>query len=69
MNAATPQEITPGWLRYSEAERYSGLGRTTLTKLVYGGKVRASKVGKSVRINRESLDEYLERQAIADAQG
>ena len=63
MRAGTVQQVKPEWLRYPEAERYSGLGRSTLWKLVKGGDVGAAKVGKAVRINRHSLDEYLERQA------
>jgi excisionase family DNA binding protein len=61
MYTATPQEVTPQWLRFAAAESYSGLGRTTLTRLINAGEIRAAKVGKSVRINRVSLDEYMER--------
>jgi excisionase family DNA binding protein len=63
MHAGTVQQIQPEWLRYPEAERYSGLGRSTLWKLVKDGRVDAAKVGKAVRINRHSLDEYMEGQA------
>jgi excisionase family DNA binding protein len=63
MRAGTAQQVQPEWLRYPEAERYSGLGRSTLWKLVRDGHVGAAKVGKSGRINRHSLDEYMERQA------
>jgi hypothetical protein len=34
MHTATPQEVTPQWLRFAAAESYSGLGRTTLTRLI-----------------------------------
>jgi excisionase family DNA binding protein len=68
MHAATAQEIQPEWLRYTEAERYSGLGRSTLWKLVKDDHIRAAKVGKAVRINRHSLDEYMERQAYTSAE-
>ena len=63
MYAATRQEIKPEWLRYTAAEEYTGLGRSTLTKLVRDGKVRTVRLGKAVLINRESLDEYLEEQS------
>ena len=63
MRAAMAQQVQPEWLRYPEAERYAGLGRSTLWKLVKNGQVDAAKVGKAVRINRHSLDEYMERQA------
>jgi excisionase family DNA binding protein len=64
MYTATSQEVTPQWLRFHEAERYSGLGRTTLTKLISAGEIKAAKVGKSVRLNRGTLDEYMKRQVI-----
>jgi excisionase family DNA binding protein len=64
MYAATSQEVTPQWVRFHEAERYSGLGRTTLTKLINEGEIKAAKVGKSVRINIGTLDEYMGRQVI-----
>jgi excisionase family DNA binding protein len=66
MRAGTVQSIEAGWLRYPEAEKYSGLGRSTLWKLVRSGDVRAAKVGKAVRINRQSLDEYMERRSFID---
>jgi excisionase family DNA binding protein len=65
MRAGMAQQVQPRWLRYPEAERYSGLGRSTLWKLVKNGQVNAAKVGNAVRINRHSLDEYMERQAYA----
>jgi excisionase family DNA binding protein len=60
MYTATAQQVQPEWLRYPEAERYSGLGRSTLWKLVRDGHISAAKVGKAVRIRRRSLDEYME---------
>jgi excisionase family DNA binding protein len=60
MYMGADQQVQPEWLRYSEAERYSGLGRSTLWKLVRDGRVSAAKVGKAVRIRRRSLDEYME---------
>jgi excisionase family DNA binding protein len=63
MRAGTAQQIQPEWLRYPEAEKYAGLGRSTLWKLVKNERIRAAKVGKAVRISRHSLEEYMERQA------
>jgi excisionase family DNA binding protein len=68
MNAGTTQEVQPEWLRYPDAERYSGLGRSALWKLVRSGEVEAAKVGKAVRINRRSLNEYMEGQAYASVE-
>ena len=67
MRMSTAQEVQPEWLRYSEAERYSGLGRSTLWKLACSGDVRAAKVGKAVRISRRSIDEYMVGQGYPDA--
>jgi excisionase family DNA binding protein len=64
MHTATPQQVTPQWLRFAAAESYSGLGRTTLTRLINTGEIRAARIGKSVRINRTSLDEYMERHVL-----
>jgi len=65
MHTATPQEVAPQWLRFSDACHYSGLGRSTLTRLIAAGEIKAAKVGKSVRINRVSIDEYMERQVFS----
>jgi excisionase family DNA binding protein len=54
-------EIVREWLTYREAEELSGLSRTTLWKLVSAGEIKAARVGRAVRINRRSLDGYLER--------
>ena len=54
-------EITREWVTYKEAEELSGLSRTTLWKLLSAGEIMAARVGRAVRINRRSLDEYLDR--------
>jgi excisionase family DNA binding protein len=67
MRTGTAQQVEPAWLKYEAASTYSGLGRSTLWKLVTSGEVRAAKVGKrSVRISRASLDEYMKGRAYAD---
>jgi excisionase family DNA binding protein len=55
------------WLSYQGAQRFSGLGRTKLWELISRGDVKAAKVGRAVRINRSSLDEYMERSSYADS--
>jgi excisionase family DNA binding protein len=55
------------WLSYPEAQRFSGLGRTKLWELISRGDVKAAKVGRAVRINRSSLDQYMERSSYADS--
>jgi excisionase family DNA binding protein len=56
-------EITPEWVTYKQAEELSGLSRTTLWKLISAGQVKAARVGRAVRINRESLNTYMRRSA------
>ncbi len=54
------------WLTYSEAQKLTGLGRTTLWMLINdpNSGVRAARIGRrAVRISRRSLEEYMERQA------
>ncbi len=52
-------EVTREWVTYKQAEEISGLSRTTLRKLVGGGRLRIKRVGRAVRINRASLDAYM----------
>jgi excisionase family DNA binding protein len=54
-------EITREWVTYKQAEEISGLSRTTLWKLLSAGEIKAARVGRAVRINRRSLEGYLER--------
>jgi excisionase family DNA binding protein len=56
-------ELEPTWVTYEEAQRLVGLGKTTLWRLVSAGEIKTARVGRAVRINRRSLEEYLERQA------
>jgi len=54
-------ELRREWISYREAEGLTGLSRTTLWKLVGAGKVKAAKVGRAVRINRQSLENFLQQ--------
>jgi excisionase family DNA binding protein len=54
-------EVTREWVTYKQAEDLSGLSRTTLWKLLSASEIKAARVGRAVRINRRSLDEYLDR--------
>jgi len=57
------QTIEQAWLSYPEAERYSGLSRTTLWRAVSRGEVKAARVGRAVRISRSELDRFMEQAA------
>jgi excisionase family DNA binding protein len=50
-----------------EAGEVVGLSRVTLWKLVSAGEVEAAKVGRAVRINRQSLSAYMRRSAEGPA--
>jgi len=56
-------EITREWVTYRQAEEIAGLSRTTLRKLVDDGALRVRRVGRAVRINRASLDTYMNDEA------
>jgi excisionase family DNA binding protein len=47
------------WISYRQASALVGLSRGTLHKLISSGEVRATKVGKAVRINRPSLESWM----------
>ncbi len=52
-------EVVREWLTYRQAEEIAGLSRTTLRKLVDEGDLKVKRVGRAVRINRVSLDGYM----------
>lgn len=56
-------EVTREWVTYKQAEEISGLSRTTLRKLVDEGEIKIRRVGRAVRINRASLDAYMNDEA------
>ncbi len=53
--------ITPAWLNYKQAEAYSNLSRTTLWQLIKARKIKAARIGRAVRIERDSLQAFMER--------
>jgi excisionase family DNA binding protein len=57
------------WISYSEAQKYSSLGRTKLWQLISTGEVEVAKVGRAVRISRTSLEEYMQRHSYVEAKG
>jgi excisionase family DNA binding protein len=62
VSAASPERE---WLTYAEAGQMVGLSRVTLWKLVSAGEVEAARVGRAVRISRESLTTYMRRSAAS----
>jgi excisionase family DNA binding protein len=47
------------YLRYEEAERYTGLHRVTLWRAVREGRLKASGPGTAVRFHLKDLDEFM----------
>ena len=62
-------EIEPTWITYEEAQRLTSLGRTTLWRICSSGEVKTARIGRAVRINRQSLEDYLERTAAETFSG
>jgi excisionase family DNA binding protein len=58
-----PQEVRREWLSYRECEMLAGLSRTTLWKLINAGEIEAARVGRAVRLSRQSLTAYMRRAA------
>ena len=55
--------IAPAWLNYKQAEAYSNLSRTTLWQLIKAKKIKAARIGRAVRIERDSLQAFMEQSA------
>ena len=55
------EQVTPEWIDYPSAERFSGLSHTSLWRRVRNGEIKSARVGRSVRINLPSLREFMER--------
>lgn len=51
--------IVREWLTYKEAEQLVGLSRTTLWKLISEDAIEFRRIGRAVRISRESLEAYM----------
>jgi excisionase family DNA binding protein len=49
------------WISYPDAQRYSGLSHTTLWRYVSANRLKAARVGRSVRIHLPTLREFMER--------
>jgi excisionase family DNA binding protein len=58
-------EIMPSWITYEEAQRLTSLGRTTLWRIcsTEDSGIEVARVGRAVRINRVSLEDYMKRAA------
>jgi excisionase family DNA binding protein len=60
--------IVKEWLTYKEAEQLVGLSRTTLWKLICEEEIEFRRIGRAVRINRDSLEAYMRGESEATDQ-
>ncbi len=58
-------EVRAEYVNYPNAERMTGLSRVTLWKHVKAGEIKASHVGRAVRINVESLRAFMKSRVTA----
>ena len=65
IESITPREVQSTWLTYREAETLTGLSRVTIWKLIGAKQIKAAKVGRAVRISRQSLEAYMEECAAS----
>ena len=54
------------WLTYAEASQIVGLSRVTLWKLLSAKAIKVRRVGRAVRLNRASLDAYMNDEAAGE---
>ena len=54
------------WLTYAEAGEIVGLSRVTLWKLANAKAIKVRRVGRAVRINRASLDAFMNDEAAGE---
>jgi excisionase family DNA binding protein len=50
-------------LSISEAQAYSGIGRNKLYELVRADKIASVRIGRSIKVHRISLEQFLDQAA------
>jgi excisionase family DNA binding protein len=63
MDKTEETQTDTAWMTYRQAQGYANIGRTTMTRLVSTGDVKAARVGRAVRISRQSLEDFMETHA------
>ena len=59
-------EVTREWVTYRQAEEIYALSRTTLRMLVDEGTIKSKNIGRAVRLNRASLDAYMNAEEVTE---
>lgn len=52
--------VTSALLPVSEAAKYLGVGRKKIYELIEWGEIKAVKLGRSVQVEKDSLDRFRE---------
>lgn len=59
--------VQKSWLSPAEVREYAGIGRTKLWELLSEGSLDGAKVGRSVKVSRRSIDEFMKRNSYAES--
>ena len=62
----TTSNLPPAAWKKAEAAAYLSISEMTLLRLVRAGEVPHTRVGRSLRFTKESLDAYLQRQTTTE---
>lgn len=60
-NADKIKKMVSPWMTVMETSRYLQLSETTLRNMIKHNKVPSVKIGRSIRINRNTLDQFLQK--------
>ena len=60
------EDVTQDGVSELVAQRFSGLSRATLRRLIKNGEIRAMKVGGARRIDKHSLEHYMRDRGYAE---
>ncbi len=60
-SSAPRAEVQPAWIRVVDWVKQTGMSRSETYRLMYGGQIRAVKIGKSWFIRADEITEFFER--------
>jgi excisionase family DNA binding protein len=56
---APEEPVVAQWLNTRQAQLYTGLSHVTLWRLRKENAIKAAQVGRAIRYDRQSLDDYM----------
>jgi excisionase family DNA binding protein len=54
------EDVSKDWVGYREAEQLSSFSQRVLRRLIGNGQLRAAKIGRVTRIEKHSLEAFVE---------